>query len=378
MRTLEDFPRSEWRDSTEKLRRIDANNAAKVTYKDIYWTVPLLLRLLDRVDELLAAGDQVEALGLAEPLPTLAGAIPLASERHHIRYYVDSLEAVEALVFAHCSLCSAYRANAKYPEARFQAEKALEVAARSSSRLAQAEAKRRAANLADDLGDFALAESLLADAIDIFTELEDRERLSLALICLGNTRNNSKGMGYGCVEYASAIYHAASARSERATRAICFAATNLAMVAARLPITEANEVFGAIKSASIALRDRPLGVPRLLVRWAEAIVANRCALGRYAIKELEKVRGGLLKRGALPQALTCISDLLAIVEEQEDRETLLRTASESARAVRDAIRGSTPTDELKKVVQAWLKQPVDVESLRKSLQLASGRVSRQG
>lgn len=368
MRIIEDFSGAERQKASDRLRLVNYTNALKVGYKSNYWSVAFLLRLIDRVDETLA-NDPLQATGLAEGLPMLADRIPVRCppERIEEGFYETEAEACGFRAWSHSVLSSAVCAVGRYEEARWEANKALSLA-RQAPKFARAEVLRRSALIELNLRNFDRALPMAEEAIELFTELRDPERLALARIGRGNALHLQNGPSAALLEFAEAIRCAADIRSRRAERAIVFAATNLSMCAALSPATDTREAYECLRLAMRTMNRRryPLDLPKLTVRWTEAVLAYRFGAGRYSIRWLRKVRDGFLQRGAFRQAICCIADLLSVAKDQGGG-ALNEAASESLEATRQAIADSSPDQDFTEAFQTWASHPTDVEGLRRSL-----------
>jgi tetratricopeptide (TPR) repeat protein len=367
MRCIEDFSADERQRASFKLRYVHTHDAAKIEFKPTYWFVPLMIRLIDRVDDLVINNPK-RALKLAEPLVRLADRIPVQEppDRVDSTFYLDRSERLDFRVWTRSQLCSAYRASGKHEEAALSARQALQMA-QSASDLVRAEASRRVAVLETDLGNFERAATLIESSIATFEELRDNERSALAHICRGNIANLTKGAGNGSVDYAIALQRASRARSRRAGRAIVMAAGNLAIDASRSPSVDAETAIRWVSSAIKSMKGRPTTVPKLMIRWAEATLAYRFGLGRYSMRWLEKVRDRLLALGALPQGIACIVDLLTIAAKEVGEDELARITRESLRSLEAAVERSTPDEYTKTVLRQWSENPSDVELLRRQV-----------
>lgn len=365
MRRIEDFSAKERQQASYKLRYVRPHDVAKIEFKPSYWHVPLLIRLIDRVDEFVVDKPEI-AVEMAESVVKLASRIPTRQppERVDKTYYLNASERHDFRVWTMSQLCSAYRASGRYEDSIRFAEMAL-AGCRQASELVQAEVKRRISVLKTDLGQFDDACAMVDEAIDVFEKREDRERAALSFVSRGNIRNLKFGPGTGSVDYAVALQRAALACSRRAERAIVIAAGNLAIDSARSPMSDAETIHRWISAAIEAMKGRRTNVPKAMVRWAEAIVAYRLGLGRFSVRWLVKVRDKLLELKAIPQGVACVVDLLSIAGDHVDEPEYAVIVQDSLHALQKAVEGSTPEEETATVVKRWSENPSDVELLRR-------------
>ena len=344
------FSRKSREKANSRIRLIEPpQSVAKVSYKRIFWTIPFLIRIWDRINELME-DDPSLALDFAKHAVDVAERIEIATPSH---CYNEDSERQDFIAVSRAVYSSALGQVGQPKAAKREINQALaSVSKRERDPWARAEVLRRAAWLAVDFQEYAAALDLAESAAEIFRELEDHGSLALcfnhsahALYCQERYREAS-------VNFAQALYWGAKSPTGRGKRAIVAAASNLACCALKDPTVFPAEIAEWARAAREVLKGKPSNLPKLKVEWVEALACHRLGLGRYAATRLLSVRKRLLKIGAYFDAAVCTADLIAVVNEHESEDAVQAVIEESVRAFREA----TP-EEAESLVEKWILSP---------------------
>ncbi|MEM1177227.1 MAG: hypothetical protein AAGM22_02685 [Acidobacteriota bacterium] len=323
----------EEKDARRRLKRVTPQNAAKVTSKDIYWTVPFLELYLERCDS-LAFDAPREGLDLALHAPQLARRVPVdrgagTYRSFEVRYSFE----VRSIVV----LASLYRLVGHYLEAERHYEAAFALTrTQTVSQDAQAELIRRHGYFLLSQRD-PLAIPALEDAVQAFRGCDDRNGLADALVSLGICRCELQSdIPDGLRHFAEAltVLDAGTVRGQETAMAALANLSHALSLGATL--AHQDEVRALVKQARAALSTQPRSLLKAKLLWMEGLLYRNLHFARHAARLLGRARSMFESMG-LPELFALVSlDLAAVLIDDDEMEAFEAVRLETDRKLREA------------------------------------------
>ena len=360
------------KDARRRLKRVTCENAAKVTSKDIYWTLPFLELYLERCDS-LALDSPHDGLRLAEHAPILASRVPVgrgpgsyASLEQRHSYEVRALAVLATL----CRVVDRPRDAERYYGLAFAI-----VRERPVTRAARAELIRRHGYLLLRQGKSLCLESLQL-AVDEFRQTDDQNGLADALISLGIARYEiEEDVSAGLKLFAEALTELdASTTRGQESAVVAFGNLAYAISLDRASITDQDEARAFVYQARARLSSQPRSIFKAKLLWIEGLLFRNLYFGRHAARLLARARDMFKALGLLKLYTVVSLDLAVVLHEEGETKALSDLRHETLSALRHSA-GEPRAEEtlLLEKLEPWQDRPTPdaLESAKRNLESGS-------